>query len=138
MSLTFPLEILAADNAFYQGQCRSLIIPTVDGMYGIQANHENEIIAVSIGLAKYTDESGEQFEAVLSSGICKVENGRVLILVETAEHPEEIDRVHAERDAAEAAEALRSRTNTADIKRAKAKMARAISRLRAKEKTEID
>lgn len=135
---TFSLEILAADKVFFRGKCRSLIIPTVDGMYGIQANHENSIIAVSIGAAKYTDESGAQHEAVLSSGICKVENNSVLVLIETAEHPEEIDRAAAERDAEEAREAIRGRDNMTDIKRAKAKMARAASRLRAKDRSEID
>lgn len=138
MTNSFKLDILASDRVFYRGLCRSLIIPTVDGMYGIQANHENSLIAVSIGVAKCTDDDGKVFEAVLSSGICKIEDNEVLILVETAERPEEIDRRHAEQDAADAQEALRGHNNMTDIKRAKAKMARAVARLGAKDRTEID
>ncbi len=138
MNGLFDLEILAADRIFYQGKCRSLTVPSTDGSYGILANHENAMIAVAIGIASYTTENGEHFEAVFSSGICIVENNRVTVLVETAERPEEIDRHHAEQDAADAEEALRNRKNISDIKRAKAKMARAAQRLRAKDRTEID
>ena len=134
----FSLKIFAADKVFYQGLCRSLIVPTVDGQYGIQARHENVIIAVDIGIAQFTDGDGKRRSAVLSEGICKVEDNEVVIMVETAERPEEIDRVMAEREAAEAEEAMRSRSNMEDVKRAKAKMARAASRLRAKGDQEID
>ena len=135
---TFSLKIFAADKVFYQGECQSLVVPTVDGQYGIQARHENTIIAVDIGIAAFTDGDGKRHSAVLSEGICKMENNEVVIMVETAEHPEEIDRVIAEREAEEAQEAMRSRNNMSDVKRAKAKMARAASRLRAKGDREID
>lgn len=135
---TFSLKIFAADKVFYQGLCSSLVVPTVDGQYGIQARHENMIIAVDIGIAKFTDGDGKRQSAVLSEGICKVERGEVVIMVETAERPEEIDLVMAEREAEEAREAMRGRDNMSDVKRAKAKMARAASRLRAKGDAEID
>ncbi len=138
MNGLFDLEILAADRIFYQGKCRSLTVPSTDGSYGVLANHENAIIAVAIGIASCADENGNRFDAVLSSGICIIENNRVTVLVETAERPEEIDRHQAEQDAADAENALRNRRNVSDIKRAKAKMARAASRLRAKDRTEID
>ncbi len=135
---SFELEILAADRIFYQGNCRSLTIPSVDGFYGIMANHENEVVAVSIGIAQFTDGEGSAHTAVLSAGICRIEDNKVLLLVETAERPEDIDRKKAERDAQDAQEAIRSRENASDIKRAKAKMARAASRISAKDRTEID
>ena len=134
----FSLKIFAADRVFYQGECQSLVIPTVDGSYGIMAGHESLVVAVTIGLASFTDGGGKRQNAVLSSGICKIDGSGVLIMVETAERPEEIDLRHAEQDAADAAEALRSRENASDIKRAKAKMARAASRLRAAGHKEID
>ena len=134
----FTLKIFAADRVFYQGLCSSLVIPTVEGQYGIMTNHESMIIAVSIGMAGFTDGDGNRRSAVLSSGICKIEDNAVLVLVETAESPEEIDIRLAERDAAEANEALRNRDNVSDVKRAEAKMARAALRIRAKERSEID
>ncbi len=134
----FTLEIFAADKIFYRGPCRSLSVPTVDGLYGILANHEDTIIAVAIGIAKFTDGDGVKREAVLSNGICKIEKNSVLILVETAEDPAAIDREHAERDAAEAREALSHHQNVSDTRRAQAKMLRAMNRLKAHDRTEID
>ena len=134
----FSLKILVSDKVFYQGLCRSLIIPTTDGQYGIQANHENEIVAVWNGIAKITDGDGGVQEAVFSTGICKIENNEVIIMVETAERPEEIDRLAAEREASDARQALAHHKNVTDARRAQAKMVRAMSRIRAKDKTEID
>lgn len=135
----FTLQILASDNIFYQGDCQSVVIPTVDGKYGIMANHENTVIGVAIGQAAFTDGDGKRHEAVLSSGICMIENNTVTLLVETAERPEEIDRLHAEQDAADARRALEHHGNVMDARRAQAKMARAISRLKAIEgRSEID
>lgn len=135
---TFSLKILAADKVFYQGLCQSLIIPTADGQYGIQANHENEIAAVWIGIAKFTDRDGVRHRAVLSEGICMIENNKVTVLVETAERPDEIDRLEAEREAKDARQAMEHRQNVTDARRAQAKMVRAMSRIRAKDQTEID
>lgn len=135
---TFTLNILAADKVFYQGDCTSIIIPTRDGKYGIMANHENTVIGVSIGHAVFTDGDGKRQEAVFSTGICMIENNTVTVLIETAERPEEIDRLHAEQDAADARRALEHRRNVSDQRRAQAKMARAISRLEAIEHNEIN
>ncbi len=135
---SFVLKILAADRVFYQGECLSAVIPTPDGKYGIMAGHENSVIGVAIGKAAFTDGGGERREAVLSSGICMIENNTVTVLVETAERPEDIDIRHAEQDAADAKRALEHRGSVMDQRRAQAKMARAISRLEAKRESEIN
>ena len=31
----FSVHILAADRTFFEGECVSLVIPTITGMYGI-------------------------------------------------------------------------------------------------------
>ena len=43
---TFRLHILAADRVFFEGDCTSLIVPTVHGQYGVQARHSNMIAAL--------------------------------------------------------------------------------------------
>lgn len=134
----FQLEILAADRTFFRGGCASLVIPTVDGLYGVMAGHEDEIVAVSKGSANFDCGDGKRIKAVLSAGICMIEGGKVTVLVESAELPEEIEKRSAERAAEEAFEEKRGRENLSDVKRAKAKMARTASRLSAKERSEID
>jgi len=128
----FFLQILAAEKIFFDGDCISLVIPTIQGQYGIQANHSNMVAAVVPGILKYMLPDGTEFIAVVSEGIVKVENNQVLLLLDTVERPEEIDENRAKRAAEQAKEALLQKKSIQDYYAAQAKMARAISRLRGK------
>ena len=129
---TFELIVLAAEKPFFEGDCVSLVIPTNDGQYGIQAKHNNMIAAVVPGLLKITTPDNKEIIAAVSEGIVKVEINQVLILVDTLELPEEIDENRAKRSAEEAKEAILQKKSIQDYYSAQAKMARAISRLRVK------
>ncbi len=129
---TFKLNILAAEKPFYDGECVSLVIPTDDGEYGIMANHSNTIASIVPGLLRFTTPNGEEIIAALSEGIVKIENNSVLLLVDTAEYPEEIDENRARRSAEQAKEAILQKKSIRDYYSAQAKMARAISRLKVR------
>lgn len=128
----FHLTILAAEKAFYEGECVSLVIPTVDGQQGIQARHNDMIAAIVPGELKFIAPDGSLTMAAVSEGLIKVENGTVLILVDTVERPEEIDANRAKLSAEQAKEAILQKKSIRDYYAAQAKMARAISRLRVK------
>lgn len=81
----FPLKILAAERVLFDGACQSLVVPTLDGLYGIQAHHENVVIAVVPGTLSLRSGDGEELVAAVSSGILKMENNEALLLVETIE-----------------------------------------------------
>ena len=97
----FNIHILASDNAFYEGPCESLVVPTIRGQYGILAGHYNLISAVVPGKLTFRVPGEEDQFVAVSSGIVKVENNEVLVLVDTAERPEEIDENRAKRAAEE-------------------------------------
>lgn len=128
----FPLTVLAAEKVFYRGDCLSLVVPTPQGLYGVQAMHSNVISAVAPGQLKLTQPDGTETVAAVSAGLMKVEDGEVLLLVDTVERPEEIDENRARRAAAEAKEALLQKTSVRDHYMAETKMARAINRLKVK------
>ena len=128
----FSLVILAAERTFYEGTCVSLIIPTLDGQYGIQANHSNAIGAVAPGSLKFTTPEGEERIAAVSEGFVKIENNQVLVLVDTAERPEEIDENRARHSAEDAKERLLQAKSIQEYHAAQVKMARAINRLKVK------
>lgn len=88
---TFQVSILAADRDFYEGPCESLVIPTLQGQYGILAHHRNLIAAVVPGTLHYKVPDKPEQIAAVSAGLIKVENNEVLILVDSAERPEDID-----------------------------------------------
>ena len=98
----FKIHILASDNAFYEGPCESLVVPTIRGQYGILAGHSNLISAVTPGKLTYRVPGQPEQIVAVSAGIVKVESNEVLVLVDTAERPEEIDENRARRAAEEA------------------------------------
>lgn len=129
---TFKTHILAASNTFYEGECESLIVPTADGQYGILAGHCDIISAVVPGKMTYRVPGGENQIAAVSGGLVKVEDGEVLVLVDSAERPEEIDANRARRDADAAKEAILQKKSIQEYRSAQANLARALSRLRVK------
>ena len=128
----FNLHIIEADNDFYNGKCVSLVIPTTDGMYGIQAMHENLVAAIDIGVIKYTLPDGTRCHAAVSNGMVKVENNDVLILVESAEDPEEIDAERAMQEEETARDVLAGKADRLNYRAAKGMLARAVNRIKIK------
>ena len=129
---TFQVHILAADRIFYEGPCVSLTIPTSDGERGILAHHENMMAAVQPGTLRWqAPEQGVQLAAV-SPGMVKVEHNDVLVLVDSAERPEEIDEARALREADEAREALLQKKSRQEHQLAQSTLARALNRLRVR------
>ena len=128
----FQVHILAADKTFYEGPCVSLTIPTSDGEFGILAHHSSMIAAVQPGTLRYQPPGEESRLAAVSPGMVKVEGNDVLVLVDSAERPEEIDIVRAQREIDEAREVLLQKRSRQEHQIAQATMARALNRLRVK------
>ena len=80
--------------------------------------------------AKDAGKDGRQV-VVVSDGRLKVENNEVMILGDTAEHPEEIDEARARRAEEQAREALKRANSNRDVALASAELSRAMSRIKA-------
>ena len=128
----FTVYILAADEPFYEGPCESLSVPTTTGMHGVLAHHTNVIMAIVPGTLHYRCPGQEEQLAAVSAGLMKVENGEVLILVDSAERPEEIDANRAKRAADRAKEELLQKKSIQEYRMAQSNLARALSRLQVK------
>lgn len=130
---TFHIDILAADRPFYTGPCESLIVPSLQGKYGILANHSNIVIAVVPGALFYkVPENDETCVVAVSQGLVKVEKSKVLVLVDSVERPEDIDANRAKRAADAAKEAILQKKSVLEYRFAQAHLARATNRLRIK------
>ena len=128
----FQVHILAADRTFYEGPCLSLTIPVSDGELGILAHHASMIAAVVPGTLRWQAPDQPVQLAAVSPGMVKVEHNDVLVLVDSAEHTEEIDAARAQREADEAREALLQKKSRQEHQIAQATLARALNRLRVK------
>ena len=135
---TFQVHILAADKTLYEGPCESLTIPTSDGEQGILAHHSSMMAAVRTGTLRYRAPGQATQTAAISPGMMKVEHNEVLVLVDSAERPEEIDEARARREADQAREALLQKKSRQEHQVAQATLARALNRLRVKNHSTIN
>ena len=130
----FHARILASDTSFFDGSCEFMTVPCTDGAMGILAHHSNMIAAVVPGELRFQPADEPLRTAAVSSGLVKIEDGEVLLLVDTAERPEDIDANRARRAADAAKEELLQKHSIQEYGRAQTNLARAISRLRVKER----
>ena len=136
---TFKLQFMASDHLVYEGEAESVTLPTTEGSVGILAHHSNIIMAVVPGDIEYVPAGEDAKKAgfsgrqtvVVSDGLLKVENGEVMILVDTAETPDEIDEARARRAEEEARENLKHANSNRDVALASAELSRALSRIKA-------
>lgn len=128
----FTIHIFAADHVFYEGPCESVNVPTTHGQYGILARHSNLITAIVPGKLTFRVPGEEPRTAAVSEGLVKVENSEVLVLVDSAESPDEIDANRARREAEEAKEEMLQKRSIVENTIARGNLARALNRIKIK------
>ncbi len=128
------LHILAANRVFYDGPADSVTVPAEDGEMQILPHRSKLIAAIVAGELRYRLSGGPDNIVAVGSGIIKVTRGEVLVLVDSAEKPEEVNAVRAQREMDEALEQLRQKQSFQEYKLAQANLARAAAALRVKHK----
>ena len=135
---SFYLKIVASDHVFFSGRCESLAVPAEDGEVGILPHHEAMILATKEGEVRFRPGGeGNWRKAITGRGIVQVANNRIIILVDTAERPEDIDEARAREALARAKEQLRQKQSLREFKMSQASMARALSRLKGSHLKEL-
>ena len=125
---SFILNITASSGEFYQGSCESMVLPVKDGVYGVQAGHSPVLVAIHMGMLKFTVD-GETREILVGDGIAEVTPTFVLLLMDSAERPEDIDRNRAEAARIRAAERLQHKQSMHEYYQTKIALDRAMQRL---------
>lgn len=128
MEKTFQLEIITPERQFYTGPVESLVLPALDGEYGVLPSHEPVVTAVEPGEARFKVD-GVWHNAIVTQGFAEITSEYVVVLVATAEKPEEIDEARARRAKERAEERLRQHESRREYFRSKAALARANARL---------
>ena len=91
MENTFYLEIITPDRQFYTGPATNLTMPALDGEYGVQPGHEPVVTALRPGTVRFQT-NGTPHEVVVSDGFAEIMPDYCILLVSSAERPDEIDR----------------------------------------------
>lgn len=131
---TFYLRVISSNKIFFDGRAEKIVLPLEDGEKAVLAHHENMVIATSIGEIRITTSKGEQVVGVVGEGFVQIVNNRVVLIVDSAEKPEDIDRVRAKEAKIRAEERLRQKESLKEYKQSEASLARALTRLKVTEK----
>lgn len=133
MADKFKLDIIASDRHFYNGEAEMIVLPGIDGEYGILSGHEAMVTAIVTGEIDITLD-GKELRVAVSEGFAEIKPESVVIIVDSAEWPEEIDINRAKRAKERAEEKLRQEQSQMEYYHSKLALARAMNRLTIKNK----
>ena len=131
MADRLTLEVATPTRLVVSKAVDEIVAPGSQGYFGVLPGHAAFLTTLGIGELIYRVGRDEHYLAV-AGGFAEVRNDKVIVLADSAERPEEIDRARAEsaRERAERRLAGRSESDV-DYVRAIAALARALTRLQA-------
>jgi F-type H+-transporting ATPase subunit epsilon len=138
MAKLFPLQIVTRQGVKYDHDVEHVRLPGRDGYFGVLADHAAFLAALAPGEIVITPPGGQDPVHLASgAGVAEIRDNQVMVLVETAETPEEIDLRRAEAAAERARARVCGRAGTCDLPRAEAALSRALARLRVARQADL-
>jgi F-type H+-transporting ATPase subunit epsilon len=129
MADRLTLEIATPTRLVVATPADEVVAPGSQGYFGVLPGHAPMLTTLGVGQLTYRIGRDEHHLAVCG-GFVEVRNDKVILLADTAERPDEIDRARAERARERAERRLTGRTQEdIDYTRALAALMRALSRL---------
>ncbi len=122
------LKIIKPEKIFLDDEFDQLIIPGIEGDFGVLPGHTPFITKIRPGLLSVFKGS-QRTEYAIHEGFVTVENDEVTIVTEVIETPEQIDIKRAEEAKKRAEERLKSNKSDIDYRRAELALKRAFARL---------
>jgi F-type H+-transporting ATPase subunit epsilon len=105
------------------------VAPGTEGYFGVLPGHAPFLTTLGVGEVTYRI-GREEYHLAVSGGFAEVRNDKVIMLLDVAERPGEIDRARAERARERAERRLAGRgQEEVDYARALAALMRALTRL---------
>ena len=97
------LTIVTPEGRAFQGEVKSVVLPGVEGDFGVLEGHEPFLTALQVGAVEIDD--GEPRYAAVGSGFAEIDGSNVTVMVSSFEDAGEIDVEGAEqaRERAQAA-----------------------------------
>jgi F-type H+-transporting ATPase subunit epsilon len=134
--MPLQLDIVTPEGVRYAGAVESVVVPGVEGDFGVLPGHERFLAPIRIGELEVRGPAGHW--AAVSDGFADVTAERVVLLVDSCEFASDIDEARAERARARAERELeRLRRSEADahmFKVEEAALHRALVRLQVAKK----
>ena len=123
LELATPTRMVVAETV------DEVVVPGSEGYFGVLPGHAPLLATLGVGELTYRIGREERHVAV-AGGFAEVRNDKIIVLADTAELPQDIDRARAERARDRAEQRLSGRTqDEIDYVRAAAALARALTRI---------
>jgi len=134
MAPMIRLELVTPERFMLSEDVDEIIIPGYEGELGVLPEHTQYLSLVNVGVLRYR-RGGFWCSTALSVGIAEIMPDKVVLLVDTAEHAEEINLERARLAKERAEEELKNMLSREDERYLQAELAlsRAIARISAKE-----
>jgi F-type H+-transporting ATPase subunit epsilon len=130
------LEIATPTRLVVSGVVDEVVAPGIEGYFGVLPGHAPFLTTLGVGELTYR-KGREEYHLAVAGGFAEVRNDKVIVLADSAERPEEIDRARAERARERAERRLSGRTEQeVDYARAAAALSRALTRLQVASRTQ--
>jgi F-type H+-transporting ATPase subunit epsilon len=120
---SIELIIVTPERQLLREKVVEVTLPGADGQLGVLPGHAPLITELGIGELTYQGQGGSEGTLAIISGFSEVLGGRVTVLAETAERPEEIDLSRAEEAKKRAEERLAAAASDPEIDWARAAIA---------------
>jgi len=130
MATLFRFEVFTPYRLFFADMVESVSVTLVDGEIGVLAKHSPITAPVLTGILRVKTKDGMARNAFISSGILEVTEIKTVLIVDTAEWPEEIDAERAAAAGQEAREDLESAMLKFEVDKAKDKIRRSDFRIK--------
>lgn len=129
----YKLQIMTPEREFFDDEVESVIMTTLSGKIQILANHIPYVNGIMPSVIKFKHK-GETKYASVSGGFVQFSKNKAIILVDSAEWPEEVDRNRAESALERAKARLAAKEQKLDKKRAQMAIMRALARIKLTDK----
>ncbi len=129
MAEGLTLEVATPTRLTVSEVVDEVVVPGIEGYFGVLPGHAPFLTTLGIGELTYR-RGGDEHHLAVSGGFAEVRNDKVIVLADTAERPDAIDRARAERAKERAEGRLAARSDEEiDYARAMCALARALTRL---------
>ena len=130
----FNMRVVTPDGEVWNGRATSVVIPGVDGYFGVWAGHMPLIAGMGIGSVQIkTPEEHVITVLAVAGGFVEITHECVIVLAETAELAENIDVIRATKAETRARERLAAHFADVDVERARVALEKALNRKRVAE-----
>ena len=122
------LEIVTPERQVIKAFVNEVLLPATGGYIGVLPGHTPLLTTLSAGEVVYKQKE-QEFYLFLSGGFAEILPGKIIVLAEVAEKPEEIDVQRAQESKERAQQLLRQMDPKLDVDLTMASLKRALSRL---------